>query len=320
MVLVDKGCVVNSLYNYPTNLVFFTTPELLEIGDLPMISIGEKPVRAEALKYYRRAAEHYDLDIRPYQKVVKVEGSQGAFAVETRNPEDEARHYRARNVVVATGFYDAPVMMGIPGEHLPKVHHYYREPHPFFGQDVVVVGGSNSAVINALDLARNGARVTLVHRRADIDDKVKYWLAPDIRNRIKEGTIAARFNSKVTAIYRDTVVLETPAGEEILKNDSVLAMTGYRPDFIFLAKLGVEIDQEVGRPLLHPDTFETSRPGVYLAGVVVAGMHTSEIFIENGRFHGKTIAEAIVQGMGAKVPLWADILRSTTPCNLRVTP
>ncbi|MDB5104210.1 MAG: FAD-dependent pyridine nucleotide-disulfide oxidoreductase [Fibrobacteres bacterium] len=293
--LVDQGCVVNSLYSYPTNLVFFTTPELLEIGDLPMTSMGEKPVRAEALKYYRRAAAHYRLDIRSYQRVTAVEGRQGDFLVESRSPDGRVRFHRARTVVAATGFYDIPVLLGVPGEDLPKVHHYYKEAHPFFGLNVAVVGGANSAVIAALDLVRSGARVTLIHRGPEIDPKVKYWLRPDMLNRIRDGAIGARFGTRVTAIRGDEIDLATPEGPVTLPNDVVLALTGYSPDFPFLESIGVGIDHEAGRPRLDPGTYETGRPGLFLAGVVVAGVHTSEIFIENGRFHGAAIAEAIAQ-------------------------
>lgn len=293
--LIDQGCVVNSLYRYPTNLVFFTTPELMEIGDLPMTSLGEKPVRGEALKYYRRAAMHYGLEIRQYERATAVDGAEGAFTVATEDRFGRIREHEGRAVIVATGFYDQPVRLGVPGEDLPKVHHYYREAHGFFAQDVLVVGGANSAVIAALDLVRSGARVTLAHRGSALDERVKYWLRPDIENRIREGAIAVRFSSQVLEIRPDEVLLATPDGEEILPNQAVLAMTGYLPDFDFLKGAGVAIDTATGRPRLDAETLESTRRGLFLAGVVVAGVHTSEIFIENGRFHGKLIAEVLAE-------------------------
>ncbi len=291
-VALDKGCIVNSLWNYPTNLVFFTTPERLEIGDLPMTSLGEKPVRAEALKYYRRAAEHYGLDIRQGRTVTALRGSEGDFAVEARDREGRAETFRARAVVAATGFYDVPVLLGVPGEDSPKVRHYYKEAHPYWNQDVLVVGGANSAVIAALDLSRSGARVTLIHRGPGLDAGVKYWLKPDIENRIREGSLRAHFLTTLAAVREREVVVRGPEGELTLPNDAVLAMTGYKPDIAFLESLGVAFDKEAGRPKLG-QAFETERRGLFLAGVVVAGMHTSEVFIENGRHHGGIIADAI---------------------------
>jgi thioredoxin reductase (NADPH) len=292
VVVLDKGCIVNSLWNYPTNLVFFTTPERLEIGDLPMTSLGEKPVRAEALKYYRRAAEHYGLDIRQWRRVVGLRGGDGDFTVEARTRDGDAELFQAGAVVVATGFYDAPVLMGVPGEDLPKVRHYYQEAHPFWNQDVLVVGGANSAVITALDLARSGARVTLIHRGPAFDACVKYWLKPDIENRIQEGTLKAFFRTSLAAVREREVDIRGPEGPRTLPNDAVLAMTGYKPDIAFLESLGVTFDKEAGRPRLG-EAFETGRRGLFLAGVVVAGLHTSEVFIENGRHHGGAIADAI---------------------------
>ena len=295
-VVLDKGCIVNSLWNYPTNLVFFTTPERLEIGDLPMTSLGEKPVRAEALKYYRRAAEHYGLDIRQGRRLTGLGGSEGDFSVQARvrdrAPGTGEETYRARAVVLATGFYDVPVLMGVPGEDSPKVRHYYREPHPFWNQDVLVVGGANSAVIAALDLVRSGARVTLIHRGERLDECVKYWLKPDLENRVAEGALRALFRTTLTAVRESEVDILGPEGPMTLPNDAVLAMTGYKPDVAFLEGLGVLFDKEAGRPRLG-EAFETERRGVFLAGVVVAGMHTGEVFIENGRHHGGVIADAI---------------------------
>jgi thioredoxin reductase (NADPH) len=293
--LFDKGCLTNSLYNYPTHMVFFTTPELLEIGDIPMTSLGEKPVRIEALKYYRRVAQHYELDVRQYEPVLGFEGAPGDFRVRTRDRLGVEHEYAARFIILATGYYDRPNLLGVPGEDLPKVSHYYKEPHPYFDQDVLVVGGKNSAAIAALELYRAGARVTLVHRREKLSDSIKYWIRPDIENRIKNGEITACFNTIVREILPDCVVLDTPGGEKKIRNDFVFALTGYHPDTEFLSRHGIVFDPETQRPKVNPETLESERPGVYLAGVVVAGMHTNEIFIENGRFHGAQIAEAIAR-------------------------
>lgn len=294
-VLFDKGCLTNSLYNYPTNLVFFTTPELLEIGDIPMTSLNEKPVRTEALKYYRRVADHYKLDIHQYERVDGFEGSDGDFLVHTTDRNHNAHEYRARKVILSTGYYDKPNYLNVPGEDLPKVIHYYKEPHPYYGHDVLVIGGKNSAAIAALELFWTGARVTLVHRRDALSSSIKYWIKPNIENRIKSGEVKAYFNSSVQRIDADSVTLNTPEGEVTLKNDFVFALTGYRPDTEFLSRHGIAFDPETQRPRLNPDTLESERPGVYLAGVLVAGMHTNEIFIENGRFHGGQIAADIAQ-------------------------
>ena len=291
-VLIDKGCVVNSIYNYPTHMVFFTTPELLEIGGLPMTSLNEKPGRTEALKYYRRAAEHYQLDIHQYERVLKIEGEDGDFRVRTSKAE-----YAARKIILATGYYDLPNMLDVPGEQLDKVIHYYKEPHPYYNHDVLVVGAKNSAAIAALELHWTGARVTMLHRGASISDRVKYWIKPNIENRIKSGEIQAYFKSTLLEIQPKAVVLDTPDGQITLKNDFVFAMTGYRPDLEFLGSLGIRLDPVSQRPRTNPDTLESDRPGIFLAGVIVAGMHTNEIFIENGRFHGKKIAEAIAESL-----------------------
>jgi thioredoxin reductase (NADPH) len=294
-VLLDKGCITNSLYNYPTNMVFFTTPELLEIGGIPMTSIGEKPVRGEALKYYRRVADHYSLDIHQYERVLRFTGGDGDFSIYTLDRLERTREYRARKLILATGYYDKPNYLNVPGEELPKVLHYYKEAHPYYAQDVIVVGGKNSAAIAALELFWTGARVTLVHRREQLHDNVKYWIRPNIENRIKSGEVRAFFNSTVTRIELEIVTLATPEGELQVINDFVFAMTGYHPDTEFLEQHGIRFDVETLRPRLNPETLESERPGVYLAGVLVAGMHTNEVFIENGRFHGTLIAEDIAR-------------------------
>ena len=289
-VSIDKGCLVNSLFHYPANMVFFTTPELLEIGDLPFSTANQKPNRQEALEYYRNVADHYRLDVRQYQQVLTVTGYDGAFQVLTRDRHRHDHEYTARKLVVATGFYDLPNYMGIPGENLPKVMHYYKEPHPFYDSDVMVIGAKNSASIAALELWRRGARVTLVHRGPGIHKNVKYWIKPDIENRIANREIAAHFSSTVEEIRPESVRIRTPEGPLTLKNDFVFALTGYHPDYEFLESLGIELTRPEMRPVCDPRTFESNVPGIYVAGVIVAGSRTGEIFIENGRFHGRQIA------------------------------
>jgi thioredoxin reductase (NADPH) len=322
--VIDKGVLCNSIYHYPVNMVFFTTPELLEIGDLPFVSATEKPNRVEALKYYRKCVEHYDLELRLGEMVTRVDGADGDFRVHTRVIENSAANemgdggesshpirmdvpgsqrergisphehvYNARKLIVATGYYDLPNSLGVPGEDLPHVSHYYTEPHPFWRRDVVVIGGKNSAAEAALDLYRTGARVTLVHRRAELGSTIKYWVRPDIENRIKAGQIKALFNTHVVRITPDVVHVSGPDGEKILAAMEVFALTGYHPDFDFLRQLGVKLDSETNKPALDPQTLESNVPGLYLAGVVIGGKHTSEIFIENGRFHGKQIIAAL---------------------------
>ncbi len=293
VVSVDKGCVCNSLYHYPSHMTFFTTSELLEIGDIPFPSPNAKPTRNEALEYYRNVAAHYKLDVRQYQLVDRVEGLGGDFKVHIRDRFGRGGILRSRKLVIATGYYDLPNYLNIPGENLSKVHHYYDDPHPYFGTDVAVIGGKNSAAIAALELWRHGARVTLIHREGEIHRHVKYWIKPDIENRIKNGEIRALFRSKVVEITPDAVVVETPDGREVLANDFVFAMTGYRPDFRFLESMGVRFEGPDCLPLCNPETLESNVAGIYLAGVIVAGSRTNEIFIENGRFHGKLIARAL---------------------------
>ena len=291
--VIDKGCLCNSIYHYPVNMVFFTTPELLEIGDLPLVCAAEKPTRAEALKYYRKAAEHYGLELRLYERVLRVDGQDGNFTVVTKTEKGTEERYSSKKIAVATGYYDLPNELGVPGEELPHVSHYYTEPHEFWNQDVVVVGGKNSAAEAALDLFRNGARVTLVHRQKDLGATIKYWVRPDIENRIKAGQVKALFETRVKQITKDDAVVENGAGEKRLPARQVFALIGYHPDFAFIEKLGVQLDPESRRPALDPNTLESNVPGIHLAGVVIGGRHTGEIFIENGRFHGKQIIEAL---------------------------
>jgi thioredoxin reductase (NADPH) len=271
-------------------MTFFTTPELLEIGDIPFPSVNQKPTRNEALEYYRKVAEHYRLDIRQYQNVDSITGSDGDFHVHVTDRFGRKLVHHARKLVVATGYYDLPNYLGIQGEELPKVLHYYNDPHPYYDLDVLVIGGKNSAAIAALDLWRHGARVTLVHRGPAMHKHVKYWILPDIENRIKNGEITAYFQTYVESINEDTVTLQTPEGRLILKNDYVFAMTGYHPDFDFLTALGVSLEGEDRCPACDPQSLESNVAGIYLAGVIIAGERTNEIFIENGRFHGHQIA------------------------------
>ena len=291
--VIDKGCLCNSIYNYPVHMVFFTTPELLEIGNLPMVCGGDKPTRLEALKYYRKGAEHYGLELRLFEKVLRVDGHKGAFTVVTEASSSTEERYKAKNVVVATGYYDLPNEMGVPGEHQPHVNHYYTEPHQFWNQDVVVIGGKNSAVESALDLYRNGVRVTLLVRAKDLGTSIKYWVKPDIENRIKANQINAIFGSKIKEIMRDGVMVSNGEGTRLVPAKQVFALTGYHPDYEFIEALGVKLDPVSRKPDLNPTTLESNVPGMYLAGVVVAGKHTSEIFIENGRFHGKQIVDSL---------------------------
>ena len=291
--VIDKGCLCNSLYHYPVNMVFFTTPELLEIGDLPLTCATEKPTRTDALKYYRKCVEHYALDLRLGQRVEQVEGTDGRFTVHTRNGHGIVTQYTAKKIAVATGYYDLPNQLGIPGEDLPHVSHYYTEPHPFWRQNVVIIGGKNSAAEAALDLYRSGASVTMVHRRPELGSTIKYWVRPDIENRIKAGQIQALFETEVKRIEPGRLIVSNREGEKAIPADQVFALTGYHPDFSFLRSLGITLDSQTNKPSMNSQTHESNIPGIYVAGVVIGGNHTSEIFIENGRFHGKQIAAAI---------------------------
>jgi len=299
VIVVDKGCVVNSLYNYPANMTFFTTPELLEIGDIPFSTAHQKPTREEALEYYRKVAEHYKLPIAQYQRVEMINGKDDDFHVTAMDQLGRIYDYQTRKLIVSTGYYDLANQLGVPGEELSKVHHYYREPHPFFDNDVLVIGGKNSAAIAALDLWRHGARVTLVHRGPKMHHHVKYWILPDIENRIKSGDVTAYFNSVVEEIAADYAVIKTPDGPVHVKNDFVFALVGYHPDYDFLRAMGIELSAEQCRPVCDPLTLESNVPGIYVAGVIVAGSRTNEIFIENGRFHGLQIAADLKKKLAA---------------------
>ena len=291
--VIDKACLCHSIYCYPVNMVFFTTPELLEIGGLPLVCAAEKPTRVEALKYYRRAAEHYGLELRLYERVLRVDGRDENFTVVTKPENGSEERYHSKKIALATGYYDMPNQLGVPGEDLPHVSHYYSEPHEFWNQDVVVIGGKNSAAEAALDLYRNGARVTMVHRNKDLGASIKYWVRPDIENRIKAGQVKALLETRVKQITRDEVVVENGAGEKRLSARQVFALTGYHPDYTFIESLGVHLDPESRKPALNSKTLESNVPGLHLAGVVTGGRHTGEIFIENGRLHGKQIIEGL---------------------------
>ena len=300
--VIDKGCLCNSIYHYPVNMVFFTTPELLEIGDLPLTSAAEKPTRVEALKYYRKCVEHYQLDLRLGHRVDRIEGSDGHFTLHTRTELDIEDRFAARKIAVATGYYDLPNRLGIPGEDLPHVSHYYTEPHPFWRQNVIVIGAKNSAAEAALDLYRSGANVTMIHRGAQLGSTLKYWVRPDIENRIKAGQIQALFETQVKRIEPGHVWISNHASERSLPADQVFALTGYHPDFEFLRSLGITLDPATNKPTMDPQTHESNVPGIFVAGVVIGGNHTSEIFIENGRFHGKQIVAALTGGQFQSSP------------------
>jgi len=291
--VIDKGCLCNSLYHYPTNMNFFTTPERMEIGDIPMTISGGKPTRVEALKYYRRAVEHYGIDLRLYERVERIDGNEGDFVVHTKTDSGD-RQYHGKKIVIATGYYDLPNPLGIPGEDLPNVSHYFTDPHPYWNQQVVVIGGRNSAAEAALELFRGGAHVTLIHRDSGMGKTLKYWVKPDIENRIRAGEIRAMFNSHVTRIEPHQVLVQNSNHETAVAAVQVFAMTGYHPDFSFLERQGIELDPETRRPKVNSETLETNRPGIYVAEVVVGGKNTSDIFIENGRFHGRQIAAAML--------------------------
>jgi len=284
-IIIEKGCLVNSLYNYPLYMTFFSTSERLEIGNVPFVSINPKPTRPEALEYYRRVATSNGINIKLFEEVQQVTPNAGEYTITTSK-----NIYHARHVVIATGFYDIPNLMQIPGENLPKVTHYYKDPHFYATQDVVVIGAHNSAVDAALETYRKGARVTMVIRQSEIGSRVKYWVRPDIENRIKEGSIKAYFHSSLQAIREREVDISTPNGNITIPNDFVIAMTGYQPNFELLQKAGIELsDDGIKMPSYNPLTMETNMPRIYLAGVVCGGMNTHVWFIENSRDHAEKI-------------------------------
>jgi thioredoxin reductase (NADPH) len=288
--IVEKGCLVNSLYNYPSTMTFFSTSEKLEIGGIPFVTINNKPNRAEALEYYRRVAFSNHLKVNLFEEVTSVEKMNGHYTIKTNKAE-----YTAKNIIVSTGFYDIAVKLNIPGEHLPKVKHYYKDPHYYALQKVVVVGSSNSAIDVALETYRKGAEVTLVIRDSEVSHRVKYWVRPDIINRIKEGSIKVYFNSSLKEVREHEVDIQTPDGLVTIPNDFVMAMTGYKPNFEFLHKIGIVLSADTkALPQYNPETMETNLPGIYLAGVVCGGMDTHLWFIENSRIHAEMIVGDIV--------------------------
>jgi bacillithiol disulfide reductase len=297
--VIEKGALVNSLLHYPTEMVFFTTPELMEIGGLPFVSPYDKPTRLEALRYYRRVADAYKLDVL-FDEAVQAVTRDGHFVVDTQSTRGVRRSFHARFVVIATGAYDVANLLGVPGEDLPHVSHYYTQPHPFFRKRVVIVGGKNSAAEAALDLFRAGAHVTLVHRRAALGEGIKYWVKPDIENRIREFSIAARFNAHVVEIRPTDIVIDTEGRREELSADAVFLLTGYGADTTLLRNAGVELHAETCGPVHDPLTFESNVPGLYVAGGLVAGKRSGTVFIENGRFHGEQVIGAILKSAAAR--------------------
>ncbi len=288
--ILEKGCLVNSIFSYPANMTFFTTRERLEIGDLPFACTNLKPTRSDALEYYRAAASFYKLPTRPDQCVTAIQPQEGGFRLTAASASGRATEYAARKVIVATGYYDRPNLLGIPGEDRPNVSHYALEGHAFYGRKVAVIGGANSAAITSLDLYRHGAAVSLIYRGAQLSRHIKYWIRPDIENRIKEKSIRAYFESRVTAIGEDSIEIEDARGERFpIGNDFVFALTGYHPDIGLLRRAGVQVDPSSFCPDCDAQSLETNVRGLYVAGVVVSGKRTNEIFIENGRFHGRQI-------------------------------
>ena len=304
--IVEKGVLVNSIFKFPVSMVFFTTPELLEIGGLPLVSPFEKPTRQEALKYYRRVVDTFELPIEFEEEVFAIEREQGPFdtaqgrperaeifAVETRSSKGVRRIRHGRNVVLAIGYFDHPNVLGVPGEDLPHVFHYYNEPHGFYRKRVVIVGGGNSAAETALELFRSGASVTLVHRHPALKPSIKYWVRPDIENRIKEGSVKGLFNTQVVEIQPTQVIVERDGAKESIPADAVFLLTGYHPDCDLYRRAGIRLHRETMSPEFNPETFETNVPGIFLAGGAICGRDTSNIFIENGRFHGEAIIKTI---------------------------
>jgi thioredoxin reductase (NADPH) len=292
--IIEKGCLVNSLYNYPVNMTFFSTSERLEIGNVPFVSNNPKPTRPEALEYYRRVAVANHVNIHLFEKVLEVNHTNNSDKSKYFRVTTDKQSYSAGHVIIATGFYDIPFLLNVPGEELPKVKHYYKDPHFYASQKVVVVGANNSAVDAALETWRKGAEVTMVIRGSQIGERVKYWVRPDIENRIKEGSIKAFFKSAVTAIRENEIALITQEGPLTLANDWVLAMTGYQPNLDFLVKLGIKLsDDEVKKPQYDDSTYETNVKNIYVAGVICGGMNTHRLFIENSREHAERIIRTV---------------------------
>lgn len=287
--VIEKGNIVNAIYHYPTHQTFFSSSEKLEIGDVAFITENRKPVRNQALAYYREVVKRKDLRINAFEKVEKVEKKAEQQFVVTTNK----KVYEAKQVVIATGYYDHPNFLHIPGESLPKVFHYFKEGHPYFDKDVVVIGGKNSSVDAALELVKAGARVTVLYRGSGYSPSIKPWILPEFESHVRNGTITMEFQANLLEIFEDSVVYNVKGETKTIKNDFVFAMTGYHPDHDFLKKMGITLDPETGRPTFSPETMETNIKGIFIAGVIAAGNNANEIFIENGRFHGELIYEAL---------------------------
>ncbi len=302
--VVEQGALVDAVARFPVDMVFFTTPELLEIGGVPLTTPYDKPTRAEALNYYRKVTDTFQLQVALFEQVTAVErdltDGSPVFAMSTRSRLGAERVREARAVVLAMGYYGLPNLIGVPGEDLPHVSHFYREPHPYYRQRVVVVGGKNSACEAALDLYRHGAHVTLVHRGATLGESVKYWVRPDMENRIKNGSVAAHFNTRVVAITPTAVVVESDGVRREIAADGVLLLTGYHADPGFLRDAGVELDPETLAPRHDPLTFETNVPNLFVAGGQIAGTRTGSVFIENGRLHGEQIGRVLAERLRLK--------------------
>lgn len=292
--IIEKANVVNSIYNFPTHQTFFSSSDKLEIGGVPFITEKQKPVRNQALSYYRTVADRKKLRINTFEKVIDVHGSLGAFTVTTETSTKQ-HMYQAEFVIIATGYYDQPNMMNIPGEELPKVMHYFKEAHPYFKKNVVIIGGKNSAVDATLELHKAGANITVLYRGSEYSPSIKPWILPEFDSLIRKGIVQMEFNAHVTRITNDSVYYEVNGTEKKIQNDFVFAMTGYKPDIHFLKHLGIRIDEKSGKPDYSEETMETNKPGIFVAGVVAAGYNNNEIFIENGRFHGEIIAQAIAE-------------------------
>jgi thioredoxin reductase (NADPH) len=289
--ILEKGCLVNSLYNYPTNMTFFSTSERLEIGDVPFVSVNAKPTRAEALEYYRRVTVAFKLNINLFEEVHHVEKTSSGFSIQTAK-----QNYTADHIIIASGFYDIPYLLNVKGEHLPKVTHYYKDPHFYAFQKVIVVGANNSAVDAALETWRKAADVTMVIREKEVGERVKYWVRPDVVNRITEGSIKAYYDSSIVEIKQHEVIIQTPDGIKVIENDWVIAATGYQPNLSFLEKMGIVLsDDDIRKPDYNEETHETNVPDIYLAGVICGGMNTSRLFIENSREHAQKIMQSIKQ-------------------------
>lgn len=292
--IIEKSNIVNTIYCFPTHQMFFSSSEKLEIGNIAFITEKQKPVRNQALAYYRSVAERHRLRVNTYEEVTSIQKVEGHFQISALKDGSETNTYSAENVVIATGYYDQPNYMNVPGEDLAKVTHYFKEAHPYHNKDVVIIGGKNSAVDAALELQKAGARITVLYRGAHYSDSIKPWILPEFDSLVKKDIVQMEFNAEVTKITHDAVHYEVHGDSRKIKNDFVFAMTGYHPDLTFLERAGIHVEQSSGKPAFHERSMETNIPGLYVAGVVASGYNNNEIFIENGRLHGKSIAKAII--------------------------